>query len=196
MTVIRNFLAIIGFFSLLAIGYMLLSIMPYYQQVKLFDEKARDTYTELALKVLETGNAAEATVWKMKVNDGLSVEDVEDTMKIVANELNISHVGQDLPLSKDVESKTGKPHRFVKIYMFCNSLTAAKMLEYNDAYSAYLPCRISLIEDKQKQLWLYSLNMDLMIYGGKPLPPKLKDEALYVRKVILDIMRRGSEGEF
>jgi hypothetical protein len=36
----------------------------------------------------------------------------------------------------------------------------------------------------------------MMIYGGKPLPPELKEEALKVREVILDIMKRGASGAF
>ncbi len=84
----------------------------------------------------------------------------------------------------------------MKIYMFCNALTAAKMVHYSDAYSAYLPCRVSLVEDKQGVLWLYSLNMDMMIHGGMPLPTELKDEALKVKRIILDIMERGASGDF
>ena len=73
---------------------------------------------------------------------------------------------------------------------------AQKMLDYSDAYSAFLPCRVSMIEDKEGKLWLYSLNMDAMLYGGKPLPPALKEEAEGVKKIILDIMNRGAQGDF
>ena len=75
-------------------------------------------------------------------------------------------------------------------------MTALQMLEYSDAFSAFLPCRISMVEDKQGKLWLYSLNMDAMIYGGKPLPPALKQEAEGIKETILDIMNRGAEGDF
>ena len=131
----------------------------------------------------------------MKVEDGLNVADVEEVMKFVANEHNIKNVGE-LPLYKQIEASTGKPFRFMQIYMFCNALTAAKMVRYSDAFSAYLPCRVTLLEDKTGQLWLYSLNMDLMIHGGTPLPDELKKEALNVKKIILDIMTRGASGEF
>jgi uncharacterized protein (DUF302 family) len=116
-------------------------------------------------------------------------------MKFVANEHNMSNVGE-LPLSMDIEAKSGESYRFVKIYLFCNSLTAAEMLDYSDAYSAYLPCRITLIEDQEGKLWLMTLNMDMMIYGGEPLPPQLKEEAIKVKEYILDIMNRGASGEF
>jgi uncharacterized protein (DUF302 family) len=116
-------------------------------------------------------------------------------MKIAANAHNIKNVGE-LPLYKEVEAMTGAPYRHAQIFMFCNAATAAKMMDYNDAYSAYLPCRVALVEDKQGQAWLYSLNMDLMIYGGEPLPPELKEEAMNVKKIILDIMQKGAAGDF
>jgi hypothetical protein len=38
--------------------------------------------------------------------------------------------------------------------------------------------------------------MDMMIHGGTELPPELFEEASEVKKIILDIMNRGAEGEF
>ena len=75
-------------------------------------------------------------------------------------------------------------------------LTAAKMVNYSDAFSAYLPCRIALVEDNEGQLWLYTLNMDMMIHGGTELPDELYEEATNVKEIILDIMNRGAAGEF
>jgi uncharacterized protein (DUF302 family) len=163
--------------------------------VSRFDDKAPEVYITMAKNLLASGNAAEATVWKIPVAEGLSVEDVEQTMRFVANEHNIKNVGE-LPLSEQVAAMTGSEQRFWKIYMFCNPLTAGKMIEYSDAYSAYLPCRVSLVEDKEGRLWIYTLNMDMMIHGGTALPPDLFEEANTIKEVILDIMNRGAAGEF
>lgn len=195
MNLIKNSLAFIGALLLIAILWAAYMLEPAYHRFSTFDEKAYDTYKMLATKILETGNAAEATVWKMKVKEGLSAKDVDETLKFAANDNNIKNVGE-LPLSKQVEAMSDKPFRFMKIYMFCDALTAAKMVDYSDSFSAYLPCRVSLLEDKKGQLWLYSLNMDLMIHGGTPLPPELKIEALNVKRIILDIMTRGATGDF
>ena len=189
---IRNLFALIGLLTVIMVG-----VVAFKSQGMLagFDPKAGGVFMEMAQNVLKTKNAAEATVWKVKVEDGVSADDVEEAMKMVANELNISNVGEK-PLSKDVEAKSGKPYRFVKIFEFCNSLTAKMMIDYSDAYSAYMPCRITMVEDKKGKLWLYTLNMDLMIYGGEPLPAELKAEALKVKKTMLAIMERGAQGDF
>ena len=195
MHTLRNLLAAFGVIALIIFGVELFFFLSFKARFNDFDPQAWDTYHSLYQGLMKTGDAAEATVWKVKVQQGLTVEDVETSIRLVANENNIKNVGE-LPLYKQVEAMTEQPYRFVKIYMFCNALTAAKMIDHNDAYSAYLPCRLSLVEDKSGALWLYTLNMDMMIHGGKPLPEALKKEALQVKKILLDVMHRGAAGDF
>ena len=192
---IWNLLALLGLVivaGIIAVGVQQGSSI---MNLKNFDPKSAEVYMDMAKTLIETGNAAEATVWKVPVEEGLSWQDVEDTMRFVANEHNIKNVGE-LPLSEQVQLMTGEEQRFLKIYMFCNPLTAANMFEYSVAFSAYLPCRISLIEDTDGKLWIYTLNMDMMIHGGTPLPDELKAEAIDVKEIMLDIMNRGASGEF
>ena len=198
---IWNLLALIG----LAVTAGLVWIMFTYgfgmqnlkdlSNLKSFDSKAGEVYMEMTKSLLATGNSADATVWKIPVADGVTAEDVEDAMRSVANNHNFKNVGE-LPLSEQVAAMTGEEQRTWKIYMFCNPLTAAKMIDYSDAFSAYLPCRISMVEDKTGKLWLYTLNMDMMIHGGTELPDELYEEATNVKTIILDIMNRGAAGDF
>jgi uncharacterized protein (DUF302 family) len=192
MGIIRNLFALIG--VLVVIGAIAL-YAKYHSALDGFDPGAGNTFKEFAQSLVESKSAAEASIWKIPVEEGLTAEEVEETMKFVANEHNMSNVGE-LPLSLDIEAKLGKAYRFVKIFLFCNSLTAAEMLDHSDAYAAYLPCRITLMEDTEGKLWLITLNMDMMIYGGEPLPPELKEEAIKVKEYILDIMNRGATGDF
>ncbi len=160
-----------------------------------FDPQAFDTYKGMADRLVETGNAAAATVWMTKVNGDLTFDEVDESIKAIAIDRNIKGVG-DLPLGDQVAAMTGKPWRKLKIYLYCNPLTAAKMVEYDIAYAAYLPCRVSLVEDENGDLWLTTLDMDMMIYGGKTLPPELLKEALQVKDIMKDILARAAEGDF
>ena len=192
---IWNLLALLGL--VIVAGIVALGVLQgcSIMNLKNFAPKSAEVYINRAKTLIETGNAAEATVWMVPVEEGLSWEEVEDTMRFVANEHNIKNVGE-LPLSEQVQLMTGEEQRFLKIYMFCNPLTAANMFEYSVAFSAYLPCRISLIEDTDGKLWIYTLNMDMMIHGGTPLPEELRAEAIQVKEIMLDIMNRGASGEF
>jgi uncharacterized protein (DUF302 family) len=62
--------------------------------------------------------------------------------------------------------------------------------------SAYLPCRVSLVEQDDGSLWLYTLNMDMMVKMGRKLPSPLKEEAQAVRDTLWEMMQRASKGEF
>ncbi len=195
MAFIRNLLSIIGLLAILAGAYLYLKISPDIDAFRQLDPGARQVYTNMWQKLKATGNTADATVWKVPLAEGVSPEDAEETMKFVANEHNIKGVGE-LPLSEQVALMTGKKQRFLKIYQYCNPITAMKMVDYSDAFSAYLPCRIAMVEDKQGRYALYALDMDMMISGGKTLPPDLLEEATRVKEIIQDIMQRAASGDF
>ena len=205
MNLIRNLLAIIGLVAILGGAYAYTQFGGMVGQIgemksnmaalNELDPKAKDVYQSMWQKLKETGVSAEASVVKYTLADDVSPQDAEETMRFVANEHNIRGVGE-LPLSEQVALETGKKQRFLKIYQFCNPQTAMKMVEYSDAFSAYLPCRIAMIEDKAGKYHLYSLDMDLMIYGGKSLPAELHAEAVKVQEIMTDIMKRGASGDF
>jgi uncharacterized protein (DUF302 family) len=59
-----------------------------------------------------------------------------------------------------------------------------------------MPCRIAVVEDMHGKLWLYSMNLDMLIHGGRMLPPELRKEAIRIRNVIREIMEGAAAGEF
>ena len=75
-------------------------------------------------------------------------------------------------------------------------MTAASMLNYNDAFASFLPCRITVLEDEEGTLWLSTMDLNLMIHGGKPIPPALKFDAMKIRDVLNEIMLRSAAGDF
>lgn len=195
MRVIKGVFALIGVLAVALAVWKGPMLYKYKTAFDSFDEQAFVTYKGMFDRLVETGNAAAATVWKAKVAEGLSFEEVDESIQQVAIDRNIRGVG-DLPLGDQIEAMTGEPWRKLKIYLYCNPLTAARMVEHDIAYAAYLPCRISLVEDAQGQLWVTTLDMDMMIHGGKTLPPELLKEALEVKSIMQDILERAAEGDF
>jgi uncharacterized protein (DUF302 family) len=140
------------------------------------------------------GDIAAATTWERKVKEGVTIEEVEQAFTSVAAEDNMKAVGE-FALSKELEARSGKKENFLKVYSFCSPATARLMVEFSPHMAAYLPCRITVLE-KDDGLWLYTLNMDMLIKMGRKLPPDLKREALRVRETIWKLLDRGSRGEF
>jgi uncharacterized protein (DUF302 family) len=139
------------------------------------------------------GDIAVATTWERKVKPGVTINDVEQIFVQVASERNMKGVG-DLPLSKELEARSGKKEKFLKVYSFCTPTTARQMVDFSPHMAAYLPCRITMVE-KEDGLWLYTLNMDMMVKMGRKLPSPLKENAMAVRDTIWEMMERGSKGE-
>ncbi|MFN4004229.1 MAG: DUF302 domain-containing protein [Hylemonella sp.] len=140
------------------------------------------------------GDIAVATTWERKVKPGVTVNDIEQVLTQIASERNMKGVG-DLPLYKELEARTGQPQKFLKVYSFCTPTTARMMVDFSPHMAAYLPCRITVVE-KEDGLWMYTLNMDMMVKMGRKLPSPLKEEAWKVRDTIWEMMERGSKGEF
>ncbi len=192
MRFIRNLLALIGLLTLITAvaGYATLA-----DKLGDFDPKFFGTYKQFAERLLETGDPGVAMMWSMQVEEGLEVEDVVASLKSLASARNMLYVGES-PFYKQVEAMTGEKYRYINFLSFCSALVGKQMLDYKNQYSGFMPCRIALVEDLDGRLWLHSMNLDLMIYGGKQLPPELKEGALTVRKNLLEIMEGAAAGEF
>jgi uncharacterized protein (DUF302 family) len=189
---LRNLLAIVGLAALVVggVGYMKAKDF----QASL-DPGAMEMYKALGGKYMETLDPGVSVVRTVPVKEGLKPEDVVDSLKSLAVQHGMLFVGES-PFYKQVEAVTGKPYRFISFYSFCDAGVGAMMIEYNSAYSAFMPCRIAVAEDKNGRLWLHMMSLDFFIHGGKPLPPDLKAGAIKVRDALDKIMQGAASGEF
>ncbi|MCU0836546.1 MAG: DUF302 domain-containing protein [Chromatiaceae bacterium] len=192
MKLIRNLLAIIGLIAILGLAFAYVRLGP---RLAEFDPGFLDVYAEFAGRLLETGDPGVAMMWAVPVEEGLSTDDVIASMKSLATAKEFLFVGES-PFYKQIEAITGESYRYVNFLSFCDARVGQEMLEYRDQYSGFMPCRIALVEDKQGKLWLYSMNLDLMIHGGKELPEQLKGSAQRVRDTMHEIMVGAAAGEF
>ncbi len=191
MKLIRNLLAVIGLLAIIAITIVLVRVGPSLAE---FDPEFPAVYREFAARLLQTGDPGVAMMWAVPVQEGLSPDEVIESMKSIAVSRNFLFVGES-PFSKQIEAITGEPYRYVNFLSFCDAQVGRQMLEYRNEYSGFMPCRIALVEDNDGRLTLYSMNLDMMIHGGRKLPDELKASSIQVRDTILAIMEGGAAGE-
>jgi uncharacterized protein (DUF302 family) len=151
----------------------------------------------LALLLGPAGARAEGmsiadTVIKLPLQDGVSMDDAVESMKLRANALNFKLVAHQ-PLYKELEAM-GLQSKRVEIFQFCDARIAHAMLAQSLDFAAYLPCRITLIEDQEGQPWLVSMDLDRVIAIAN-LPPELLAHAAKVRDSIREIMEAGASGD-
>ena len=165
------------------------------QTISKVEDGAGKTALSLWSRWVESGgDIAATTTWERKVKPGVSIADIEQVFASVAAERNMKAVGE-MPLSKELEARTGKKQKFLQVYSYCSPTVARQMVDFSPHMAAYMPCRLTVVE-KDDGLWIYTLNMDMMVNMGRKLPPELKVEALKVRETIFQMLNRAADGEF
>jgi uncharacterized protein (DUF302 family) len=139
------------------------------------------------------GFAIEQTVYKVPVDEGVTAEEVHDSIMNKGAELNMKFVGHQ-PLSKELDAR-GVVGGQVDIYQFCNPMDARKMIDFNPIFVAYMPCRIALVEDKDNRLWLMMVNLDMLI-NNTSLTPDIKEMANGISNKLKTLIDFAREGEF
>ncbi|MFB1486428.1 MULTISPECIES: DUF302 domain-containing protein [unclassified Thiocapsa] len=133
------------------------------------------------------------TVVKMSLQGGVSIEDASAAMMSKAAELNWKLVGRQ-EVHAEIRAR-GEESPHLEILQFCDPDDAVKMVRIDPIYSAYMPCRIALVEDAQGRPWLFMLNLDMLI-NNNSLPNDLQELAIRVNQAMLIIMTAGATGEF
>ena len=139
-------------------------------------------------------------VVKYPAKDGLKYDDVVEAMKVKANELNFKLVGHN-PLWKDVVAITGNTDTpRVEFFSFCDALVAREILDMSLEFAAFLPCRVAVVEDAYKKIWLVTLDWDVRWMDNNKNPNRisasLREKSVRIRESIDKIMRAGANGDF
>lgn len=98
---------------------------------------------------------------KYKVKPGLKFDDVVDSMKLRANQLNFKLVGHS-PMWKDFQVVLGDmtaPR--MEVFHYCDIAAGRAVLRYAPEALVFLPCRIGIMEDADKNLWVMTLDWDV-----------------------------------
>ena len=138
---------------------------------------------------------------KMAVSEDVSFEDAIDAMKLRANEINFKMVGHS-PLWLDVRAITGDENTpRVEIFHFCDAMVARRVLDHVLEFAVFLPCRVALLEDAERKLWVMTLDCDVswMDFAQNPnndLGDELRADAKRIRDGIRYIMQGAATGDF
>jgi len=158
------------------------------------NEGSGGTFMEIWDKWVEAeGDIADATMWEVKVDEGVTLEDVIDAVNAVGVNRNIKNVGE-LPLSEELNAR-GVESGVIHVMSFCNPDTARKMIDFSPAMAGFLPCRVNIVEEEDG-LHIYTMNMDMAIKMGKKMPPELIEATMDVRNAMWEMLQNGKTGEF
>lgn len=193
MRFIRNFLAIVGLLALIGVGYAIFTLEPHMGQIRALDGQAPQQYSRMLRTVLETGDAAEALVYRRQVAEGRTADAVEQALRAAARERGLRDAGE-LALDEEIRDATGDDFPLLRVYMFCDLDTAADMVRHSTAMAAFMPCRVMLHEDGEGQLWLVTQDLKPLVHGGHPLPAELAERMLWLQLSLEAVINRAAAG--
>ena len=198
MNIVKNILGVIGGLVVagILIAFVAFDLGGIISKAKKLDPNAIGSYMEMADVVLETGDAGLAMTKLVKVEEGVEIDDIRDTLKSVAADNNMLTVGDTIMFRNGQKDFAGNDTRHVEIFSFCNKQIARSFIDYSKAFGAFMPCRVILIQDTDGSLWLATMKLDLMIAGGHPLSPEMLKMAKHVAKTMYEMVDKAAAGEF
>jgi len=192
---IKSILSAIGGIVVIVVAYLAINFGGMMGKVSSLHPEAMGYYMSMFEKVLDTGSSPDAMIRKVRINDDVSTEDALDLMREIATDNNFLVVG-DAKMSINSSIKEGGK-RYIRILSFCAPSVAEEFIGYSEAFGAFMPCRILIVEDDEGNRWLMTMAMELMLYGGKPLPADMLKMALNVRGLMYGMMDAAAvDGEY
>ncbi len=137
---------------------------------------------------------------KKKVAEGIEFDEVVEAMLLKANEVNFKNVGHN-QFWRDASAITGYPSLRVEILQFCDAVVGRRMLDFSPEFSIFIPCRITVMEDANGDIWLMTLDWDVSWLANawhpeSELSEQLKEDALRIRDAMETIMHAGANAEW
>lgn len=136
---------------------------------------------------------------KYQAKPGVSFDEVVQSMMLRANQINLKYVGSNL-IWKEFRTTlddTSAPR--VEVFSFCDIAVGRELLKVVPEMVVFLPCRIAVMEDADKNIWVLTLDWDVtwLDLAGKQLgiTPELRKGAMEIRQKLDSVMRAGANGE-
>ena len=173
-----------------------MSPMPTAEEKKQFMKAVMPYLNRMGLNIRDVMNYM--TV-KYEAKPDLTFDDVVVSMQLRANQLNLKQVGHS-PMIKDIQAVLGdttSPR--MEVFHFCDIAAGRELMKLVPESIVYLPCRIAVMEDNNKKIWVLTLDWDLSwldtIDGSMGVTPELAKMAKDIRNKMDNVMRAAAAGD-
>jgi uncharacterized protein (DUF302 family) len=138
-------------------------------------------------------------VYELPVNDGVSYQDVVDSLKSVSEGMNFVNPAK-FPIGDHLKLRGVDPQGVKEVHSFCNLSMGTEIILDHPEFLVFAPCRIALYEkpDDNKKLKLY-LALDRPTFDLKSIKnptERAKKSAQLLETTLLEIMDKARKGDF
>jgi len=161
--------------------------------------KMRMMQSMMAVNPFSVRDMINMMVAKKRVLPGITFDEVVESIKLKANELNMKASGHNTPwkVLREIDDPNSPRVEFLS---FCDLIALRQILDYSLEFSALVPCRIAVLEDADGVIWLTTLDWDVRWLDTSPNPNRITEElrerAMKVRENIEIMMESAANGDF
>ena len=180
---------------------------PYrdYQMNRIIKPEEKKRWLQMAMPMManmmqmDAREAMNHFAIKYKAKPGLSFDEVVESMMLRANQVNLKFVGSNL-MWKDFKALLNDDSApRIEVFSFCDIAVGRDLLRIIPEMAVFLPCRITVMEDADKNIWVMTLDWDVtwldMAGQHMGITPELRKGAIEVRDKMDNVMRAAVNGE-
>lgn len=179
---------------------------PYrdYQMNRILTPAEKKRWFEMAMPAMSSlmqMDAREAMNYfalKYKAKPGVSFDQAVESMMLRANQVNLKFVGKNQLWKEFRATLHDDAAPRVEVFSFCDIAIGRELLKVIPEIVVFLPCRIAVMEDADKNIWILTLDWDVtwLDQAGKRagITPELRKGAMEIREKLDSVMRAGADG--
>lgn len=140
-----------------------------------------------------------SAIYEIAVQDGVSYEDVVDSLKSISEGMNFVSPG-NFPVGENMKKRGIDPQGVKDVYGYCNLSMGTEIILDHPEFLVFAPCRIAVYEkpDANNKLKLY-LGLDRPTFDLKSIKnptERAQKSAQELENALIELMTRASEGDF
>ena len=180
---------------------------PYrdYQMNRILTPEEKKRWLQMAMPMMgsmvemDAREAMNYLAVKYPVKPGVSFDEVIESMKLRASQVNLKFVGNNQIWKEFRAVLNDNTAPRVEILSFCDIAVGRDLLRIIPEMAVFLPCRIVVMEDADKNIWVMTLDWDAtrLDLAGKQMDitPELRKGVMAIRDNLDSVMRAGANGE-
>lgn len=138
-------------------------------------------------------------IYELPVNDGVSYQDVVDSLKSLSEGLNFVNPA-NFPIGEHMKQRGVDPQGIKDVRSFCNLGLGTEIMLDHPEFLVFAPCRIAIYEkpDANHKLKLY-IALDRPTFDLRSIKnptERAKKSAQELETILLEIMDKARRGDF
>ena len=146
-----------------------------------------------------TGIEVESAIYEVAVKDGVSYQEVVDSLKSISEGMNFVNPA-NFPIGEHLKLRGIDPQGIKEVYSYCNLSMGTEIILDHPEFLVFAPCRIALYEkpDENNKLKLY-IGLDrptIDLKNIKNPTERAKKSAQQLEEALIKLMQKASVGDF